>query len=175
MNAILCETGISFNIDAYNSIYGNAMLLKLQKKYIIRTVDRITKMPRITKLFRIINCGTFKIIEFPRFAYKQLQSNITSAMSPIKTIEFRLPIHTSVDNMNYIGESNPNQKIVVQYVVDKFNLARRLGFDNINMDVIIGLPGENISHIKKTCEEITKLNQDSLTIHGLSIKRGSRS
>lgn len=62
----------------------------------------------------------------------------------------------------------------VSDIIEKYRLARNLGFDNINMDVIIGLPGEDISHVKRTCEEIYKLNPDSLTIHGLSIKRGSR-
>ncbi|MGL5244725.1 MAG: coproporphyrinogen III oxidase, partial [Sarcina sp.] len=59
-------------------------------------------------------------------------------------------------------------------VVEKFNLARGLDFDNINMDMIIGLPNEDIEEIETTCELIKKLNPDSLTVHGLSIKRASR-
>lgn len=59
-------------------------------------------------------------------------------------------------------------------VVDKFNLARSLDFDNINMDIIIGLPNEDVEEVERTCSEIAKLNPDSLTIHGMSIKRASR-
>lgn len=59
-------------------------------------------------------------------------------------------------------------------VIDKFNLARKLEFDNINMDIIIGLPNEDLSYIKRTVEEIKKLNPDSLTVHGMSIKRASK-
>lgn len=59
-------------------------------------------------------------------------------------------------------------------VVDKFNLARKLGFDNINIDIIVGLPGEGLEEIKHTCDEIIKLNPDSLTVHGMSLKRGSK-
>lgn len=59
-------------------------------------------------------------------------------------------------------------------VIEKFNLARKLNFDNINMDMIVGLPGENLQHINKTCEELLKLNPDSITVHGMSIKRASR-
>ena len=62
----------------------------------------------------------------------------------------------------------------VQEVVEKFNLARALGFDNINMDIIVGLPGENTSYVENTCSEISALKPDSLTVHGLSIKRASR-
>ncbi|NLB21119.1 MAG: coproporphyrinogen dehydrogenase HemZ [Clostridium sp.] len=54
-----------------------------------------------------------------------------------------------------------------------FYLARNLGFDNINMDLILGLPGENLSQIRYTLEEIKKLSPESITIHGLAIKRAS--
>ncbi|AAK80228.1 oxygen-independent coproporphyrinogen-3 oxidase [Clostridium acetobutylicum] len=59
-------------------------------------------------------------------------------------------------------------------VIDAFNMAREIGFDNINMDIIIGLPGENLDKINNTCIEILKLKPESLTIHGLSLKRGSK-
>lgn len=58
-------------------------------------------------------------------------------------------------------------------VADKFKLARKLGFDNINLDIIIGLPGEGLEEVKHTCGEIVKLKPDSLTVHGMSLKRGS--
>lgn len=59
-------------------------------------------------------------------------------------------------------------------VIEKFHLARKCGFTNINMDLIIGLPGETIEHIKKTMNEIKKLNPDNITVHGMSIKRASK-
>jgi len=62
----------------------------------------------------------------------------------------------------------------VEEVVESFNLAREIGFENINMDIIIGLPDENISDVEHTLEEIEKLNPDSFTVHTLAIKRASR-
>lgn len=59
-------------------------------------------------------------------------------------------------------------------VIEKFNLSRKVGFDNINMDIIIGLPGENVEKISHTCDEILKLKPESITVHGLSLKRGSK-
>ena len=55
-----------------------------------------------------------------------------------------------------------------------FDIARELGFDNINMDLIVGLPGEKISHIIRTCDRISQIKPDSITIHGMSIKRASK-
>ena len=52
--------------------------------------------------------------------------------------------------------------------------AREIGFDNINMDLILGLPGETQEDVKRTMERIVRLKPDSLTIHTLAIKRASR-
>src|SRR5699024_9436041 len=49
-----------------------------------------------------------------------------------------------------------------------------LGFDNINMDLIIGLPGEDEAMISHTLSEIEKLSPESLTIHSLALKRATR-
>ena len=53
-------------------------------------------------------------------------------------------------------------------------MAREMGFDDINMDVIAGLPGENAAHFAHTMARILALQPDSLTVHTLAIKRSSR-
>lgn len=73
------------------------------------------------------------------------------------------------DTLKVIGR-NHSRDMVLEY----FKIARDMGFDNINMDMIVGLPGEDLSHINKSYEDIVTLNPDSLTIHGMSIKRASR-
>ncbi|WP_372813055.1 coproporphyrinogen III oxidase [Paenibacillus sp.] len=62
----------------------------------------------------------------------------------------------------------------VTETIEKFNLARRLGMNNINMDLIIGLPNEGISELERTLEQTGKLMPESLTVHTLSFKRASR-
>ena len=56
---------------------------------------------------------------------------------------------------------------------EAFLLARECGFDNINMDMITGLPGEDISHVHATLDEIFALRPESLTVHSLAIKRAA--
>ena len=58
-------------------------------------------------------------------------------------------------------------------VVSAFHLARKMGFDNINMDLIAGLPGDTINSFKSTLEKIVALQPDSITIHTLTVKRSS--
>ncbi|MBP3647370.1 MAG: coproporphyrinogen dehydrogenase HemZ [Clostridia bacterium] len=61
-----------------------------------------------------------------------------------------------------------------QQAVEAFHLAREMGFDDINMDVIAGLPGETEAHFRHTMDVIRELRPDSLTVHTLAIKRSSR-
>lgn len=57
--------------------------------------------------------------------------------------------------------------------IKSFELARKLGFDNINMDIILGLPGEGLQQLDNTLQQIAKLQPESLTVHTMAIKRAS--
>ncbi len=62
----------------------------------------------------------------------------------------------------------------VDMVKEKFALARGMGFDNINTDIIMGLPGENADDVRNTMEEIEKLAPENITVHSLAVKRAAR-
>lgn len=62
----------------------------------------------------------------------------------------------------------------VEQTVEAFWTARREGFDNINMDLILGLPGETKNDVAETMRRVKELAPDSLTVHSLAIKRASR-
>lgn len=62
----------------------------------------------------------------------------------------------------------------VAQVKEAFYMARETGFDNINMDIILGLPGEAEADVMHTMEEIKALSPDSLTVHSLAVKRASK-
>lgn len=73
------------------------------------------------------------------------------------------------ETLRYIGRQH-----TVEQVKDAFHMAREAGFDNINMDIILGLPGELEADVQNTIDEIKKLNPDSLTVHSLAVKRASK-
>ena len=66
------------------------------------------------------------------------------------------------------------RKASVEQVEKAYELARKVGFDNINMDLILGLPGELKKDVQYTMDRVTALAPDSLTVHSLAIKRASR-
>lgn len=57
---------------------------------------------------------------------------------------------------------------------EAFLLARELSFDNINMDLIVGLPGEEKEAVEHTLREVLALDPDSVTVHSLAVKRAAR-
>ena len=73
------------------------------------------------------------------------------------------------ETLDFIGRRH-----TVEQVIDAFHLAREVGFDNINMDIILGLPGETEEDVRATIEAIKELEPDSLTVHSLAVKRASR-
>ncbi|MBO5573154.1 MAG: coproporphyrinogen dehydrogenase HemZ, partial [Clostridium sp.] len=62
----------------------------------------------------------------------------------------------------------------VEEVLEKYRLAREMGFDNINMDLIVGLPGESPEDVAHTMEVVKELKPESVTVHSLAIKRAAR-
>ena len=66
------------------------------------------------------------------------------------------------------------RKHSVNDIIECFQLARELGFDNINMDIILGLVDENLAMVENTLKEIEKLSPESLTVHTLAVKRTSK-
>ena len=62
----------------------------------------------------------------------------------------------------------------VEQTVESFKIARELGFDDINMDLIMGLPEESLEDVRDTLEQIMQLKPDNLTVHSLALKRAAR-
>lgn len=66
------------------------------------------------------------------------------------------------------------RKHTVEEIRTSFFLARSMGFANINMDLIVGLPGEGEAEVASTLREISGMKPDSLTVHSLALKRATR-
>ncbi|MBR3909525.1 MAG: coproporphyrinogen dehydrogenase HemZ, partial [Clostridia bacterium] len=76
---------------------------------------------------------------------------------------------TMNDNvLSYIGRNH-----TASQTVEAFNLARELGFDNINTDLIAGLPTDTFESFKVTLSRVLEMNPESVTVHSLSMKRSS--
>ena len=68
-----------------------------------------------------------------------------------------------------IGRSHSGEDTIRAY-----ELARELGFDDVNMDLIAALPGETPEIFASTLEKVIALKPESVTVHSLAITRSSK-
>ncbi|MBF4693738.1 coproporphyrinogen dehydrogenase HemZ [Fusibacter ferrireducens] len=71
--------------------------------------------------------------------------------------------------LNLIGRNHK-----VSDIQEVMQLAKRIGFRSINMDLIMGLPEEDVALASATIDETLKLDPENITIHTLAVKRASR-
>ena len=65
------------------------------------------------------------------------------------------------------------RKHTAKQTLDAFSLARSLGFDNINMDLIAGLPTDTVESFQRTLETTLALSPENITVHTLALKRAA--
>ena len=83
-------------------------------------------------------------------------------------------ISVNPQTMNDATLRRIGRRHTVQDIRDAYAMAREQGFDNINMDIILGLPEETPEDVAVTIREIEGMRPDSLTVHSLAVKRASR-
>ena len=59
-------------------------------------------------------------------------------------------------------------------ILDAYALAREVGFDSINMDLIAGLPQDSFEGFRRSLEGVLALRPENVTVHTLALKKGSR-
>ncbi|NLP27370.1 MAG: oxygen-independent coproporphyrinogen III oxidase [Clostridia bacterium] len=57
-----------------------------------------------------------------------------------------------------------------QEFIDSFNMVRAEGFENINVDIMFGLPGQGLEDLKETIEELAKLNPEHISCYSLIVE-----
>ncbi len=117
------------------------------------------------------------------FSYADLKEITVEAGRPDSITREKLEVLKS----HHIGRISINPQTMQQKTLDiigrkhtvedirrVYAMAREIGFDNINMDLIAGLPEETVEDMKDTLEQIMEMAPDSLTVHALAMKRASR-
>lgn len=66
-----------------------------------------------------------------------------------------------------------DRRHTVKQFLESFKLAKEIGFNSINTDLIAGLPTDTVESFMRTIDKIIDLNPDNVTVHTLSIKRAA--
>ncbi len=83
----------------------------------------------------------------------------------------RISVNPQTMNNGVLKEIGRNH--TAEQTVEAFKLARKVGFDNINMDLIAGLPTDTVESFKNTLDILLSLDPESITVHSLSVKKAS--
>ena len=112
-------------------------------------------------------------------SYKIENAEITIELNPGTVTEKKLEDYKRAEiNRLSIGLQETHNDLLKQIgrihtyeeFLDTFNLARKLGFKNINVDLMIGLPNQRIQDIKENLERIIKLNPEHISVYSLILE-----
>ena len=147
--------------------------LKLETVYIGGGTPTAISAEEIDKIMKTVECN---------FDLKHLKEYTVEAGRPDTITKEKLitiknndatRISINPQTMNDSVLEAIGRKHTAEDTKNAFNLARNVGFTNINMDLIAGLPTDTPESFKNTIEEVLILNPESVTVHSLSMKRSS--
>lgn len=191
-----CPTRCIYCSFASNAVYGNENLLEMYVEALIKEIDSIllyltTNNIKIDTIYfgggtpsslnlkqmdKVLNkiSSYVNLSEIREFTYEAGRPDSIDEDKLKLLKKYKVSrISINPQSMNQCTLEKIGRRHTVEDVKEKFKLARELGFNNINMDIIIGLPDEDLNSIKITMEEIKKLSPESVTIHTMAVKRAS--
>ena len=130
------------------------------------------------------------IVDILNLLKEKLKSNktpfydleITIEVNPGTVTREKLEMYKKVGiNRLSIGLQETNNNLLKQIgrihtfedFLETYNLAKKVGFNNINVDLMIALPNQKISDIKESLEKIVSLKPNHISVYSLIIEEGT--
>ena len=165
----------------------------LQEKYVEAVLKEIKNFFDQNREFKIktiyIGGGTPSYIK-PSYIEKIMNSlnkenaqEITIEVNPGTVDKEKLEIYKNAGiNRLSIGLQSTQNNLLKQIgrihtfedFLNTYNLAKEVGFENINVDLMIGLPNQTIKDIKESLENVTSLNPKHISIYSLIVEDGTK-
>lgn len=147
--------------------------LNLHTIYIGGGTPTVLEEEQIIKIFNTINkyYDLSKIKEITFEAGRPDTINEEKLICLKKYFVNRISINPQTMNDKTLAEIG--RKHNSNEIIEKYRMAKKIGFKTINMDVILGLPGENEQDVRKTIEIIAGLKPENITVHSLAYKKHS--
>ena len=168
---------------------------EMQEKYVetvINEIKNITHKEKYTVTTIYLGGGTPSILnpEYIKNILQEIKSSfkilddaeITIEINPGTVNEEKLKRYKEYGiNRLSIGLQSANDKILknigrihdYKQFEETFFFARKCGFKNINVDLMIGLPTQAIEDVKQTLEKIIQKNPEHISVYSLIIEEGT--
>jgi oxygen-independent coproporphyrinogen-3 oxidase len=147
--------------------------LKINSVYIGGGTPTVLSGPQLNRLFKALS-SHYNLEQDMEYT---VEAGRPDTITPLKLEVMkangvnRISINPQTMNDNTLRQIS--REHTVKDVIRAFDAARSAGFRTINMDLISGLPGEDIHSAENNLAWINQLKPENVTIHNLSIKRGS--
>jgi len=131
----------------------------IDSKYIVEILNIIKEKYDLENTEITIEANPGTVTQEKLFNYKEAGIN-------------RLSIglqETSNELLKEIGRIHTYEEFLETY-----NLARNIGFENINVDLIIGLPNQSIQNIKESLNKVITLNPEHISVYSLILEEGTK-
>ena len=152
--------------------YVNEFNLNLETVYIGGGTPSMLTAEQFTVLLEAVN-EYFNLKDIREFTVEMGRPDTTTKekLLAVKDYATRICINPQSLNNNVLKACGRNH--TAEEFVKAFNLARECGFNNINCDVIAGLPEDTPESFLASLKALIKLNPEGITVHTLSIKRAA--
>ena len=158
----------------YTSIIANNLNLHLESIYIGGGTPTTLSAKQLRILLITIN-KCFDINKCREFTVEAGRPDTITSEKLLAIKKYgvtRISINPQTLNDDVLKEIG--RKHTSQQTISAFDLARSLGFNNINMDLIAGLPKDSLESFVSTIDKIIKMSPENITVHTLSLKRSAK-
>ncbi len=157
----------------YTAKIANDLNLKLQSVYIGGGTPTVLTAEQLKKITDTIgeNFNLSEALEYTIEAGRPDSTTREKLVVMKNSLCNRISINPQTFNddvLKVIGRNHSGED-----AVNCFNTAREIGFDNINMDLIAGLPSDDFESFENTLEKAISIGPENITVHTLSLKRSS--
>lgn len=161
LNKELQEVGENINGAKIKTIYiGGGTPSFVNSKYIVeifRTMRNNFSISDEAEITIEVNPGTV--------TKKKLETYINTGINRIS-----IGMQSSDNScLNTIGRIHSWEDFLETY-----NLAREVGFKNINIDCMIGLPDQTLANVEDTINKVISLNPEHVSVYSLIIEEGTK-
>ena len=166
-------------IDEYIEKLKEEIKVELDKKeYSIKTIYIGGGTPSLVDSKYIVD-----ILNLIKEKYTLENTEITIEVNPGTITESKLIDYKNVGiNRLSIGLQETNNELLKEIgrihtyeeFLETYNLARKVGFTNINVDLMIGLPNQSIANIKDSLNKIIELNPEHISVYSLILEEGTK-
>ena len=161
--------------------YLNSLLLEIQDKYMGEEVKTMyvgggtpsaLTIKDLKYLFEII--GKFNIVPDAEFTFECNLNDINEELLTILKENKVNRLSIGIESFNENKLKFMERQHTYEEAEKAIKLARNLGFNNINVDLMYGIPGETLKDLKKDLEMILKLEPDHISTYSLIVEDNTK-